>query len=54
MEFEKVHRKIEQLIGKIDILQNRLRDVEITVGAMRTEEQRQRKIETEMWTKVVK
>jgi len=51
MEFEKVHRKIEQLIGKIDILQGRIREMEIKVGLLHTEEKRQRKLESEMWTK---
>jgi len=51
MEFEKVHRKIEQLIGKIDILQGRIREMEIKVGLLHTEEKRQRKLESETWTK---
>lgn len=53
MEFEKVYRKIDQLIGKIDILQGRIRDMEIKVGTMYAEEKRQRKLESEMWTKSV-
>jgi len=51
LELEKINKKVEQLIGKIDILQGRIRDMEIKVGLLHTEEKRQRKLESETWTK---
>ena len=48
MEFEKVYRKIDQLIGKIDILQGRIRDMEIKL--VRDLDER-RSLEKETWTK---
>lgn len=48
MEFEKVYRKIDQLIGKIDILQGRIRDMEIKLVRDLAE---RRSLEKETWTK---
>lgn len=48
MEFEKVYRKIDQLVGKIDILQGRIRDMEIKLVKNLDE---RRSLEKETWTK---
>lgn len=48
MEFEKVYRKIDQLIGKIDILQGRIRDMEIKLVKNLDD---RRSLEKETWTK---
>jgi predicted translin family RNA/ssDNA-binding protein len=51
VEFETIHRKIEQLVRKVDVLQNRIQETETKILTMHKEQKRQRKLEAEMWTK---
>lgn len=51
VEVEKLNRKIDQLVGRVELLQKRIGQLENSTVTLRSQIEQKRKLEDEMWTK---